>query len=172
MEAADAMETSCSLEPAAVDHANAQALHKWAVVYASVSRDAGRATFGFEVTATGGAARCGRMTTPHGAIDTPAFMPVGTAGAVKGLTPRDLDDLGAGIILANTYHLHLRPGDELIARRGGLHRFMGWNRPILTDSGGYQVFQFGRATRGRRAGGPFPVTPRRQRAGVDRGIGD
>ncbi len=67
-------------------------------------------------------------------------MPVGTAGAVKGLTPRDLDDLGAGIILANTYHLHLRPGDELIARRGGLHRFMGWNRPILTDSGGYQVF--------------------------------
>ena len=67
-------------------------------------------------------------------------MPVGTAGAVKGLTPRDLDDVNAGIILANTYHLHLRPGDELIARQGGLHRFMGWNRPVLTDSGGYQVF--------------------------------
>ena len=78
--------------------------------------------------------------TAHGAVDTPAFMPVGTAGAVKGLTPRDLNDLGAGIILANTYHLYLRPGDELIARRGGLHRFMGWNLPILTDSGGYQVF--------------------------------
>ncbi|MXY23545.1 MAG: tRNA guanosine(34) transglycosylase Tgt [Acidobacteria bacterium] len=100
----------------------------------------GDGAFGFRVTATDGAARCGRMTTPHGAIDTPAFMPVGTAGAVKGLTPRDLDDLDAGIILANTYHLHLRPGDELIARQGGLHRFMGWNRPILTDSGGYQVF--------------------------------
>ena len=105
-----------------------------------MSRDAGNDAFGFVVTATAGAARCGRMVTPHGAVDTPAFMPVGTAGAVKGLTPRDLDDLGAEIILANTYHLHLRPGDELLARRGGLHRFMGWNRPILTDSGGYQVF--------------------------------
>ncbi len=105
-----------------------------------MTRDAGSATFGFRVTEAVGAARCGRMATPHGAVETPAFMPVGTAGAVKGLTPRDLDDLGAGIILANTYHLHLRPGDELVARRGGLHRFMGWSRPILTDSGGYQVF--------------------------------
>ncbi len=105
-----------------------------------MSRDAGNGEFGFAVTATAGAARCGRMATPHGAVDTPAFMPVGTTGAVKGLTPRDLDDLGAEIILANTYHLHLRPGDELVARRGGLHRFMGWNGPILTDSGGYQVF--------------------------------
>lgn len=99
-----------------------------------------RNTFRFELTATDGAARCGRITTTHGAFDTPAFMPVGTAGAVKGLTPRDVEDVGATIILANTYHLHLRPGDELIARRGGLHRFMGWTGPILTDSGGYQVF--------------------------------
>jgi queuine tRNA-ribosyltransferase len=80
------------------------------------------------------------MTTAHGAIDTPAFMPVGTQGAVKGVTHRDLEALGAEILLSNTYHLYLRPGDDLIARRGGLHRFAGWMRPILTDSGGYQVF--------------------------------
>src|SRR5262245_17014999 len=89
-------------------------------------------------------ARRGRMTTPHGVVETPAFMPVGTQGAVKGVTHRDLEDLGSGlgadIILGNTYHLYLRPGDSLIARAGGLHRFIGWNRPILTDSGGYQVF--------------------------------
>jgi len=94
----------------------------------------------FELTACDGRARRGRLLTPHGAVETPAFMPVGTAGAVKALTPRDLDAAGAEIVLANTYHLHLRPGDQLIARRGGLHRFMGWTRPILTDSGGYQVF--------------------------------
>src|SRR3954469_12997686 len=80
------------------------------------------------------------MTTPHGSIETPAFMPVGTQGAVKGVTHRDLEGLGAEILLSNTYHLYLRPGDDLIARRGGLHRFAGWTRPILTDSGGYQVF--------------------------------
>src|ERR1041384_2516771 len=80
------------------------------------------------------------MATAHGAVETPAFMPVGTQGAVKGVTHRDLESLGAEILLSNTYHLYLRPGDELIARRGGLHRFIGWNRPILTDSGGYQVF--------------------------------
>jgi queuine tRNA-ribosyltransferase len=97
-------------------------------------------TFAFEVTHTDGRARCGRMTTPHGVVETPAFMPVGTQGAVKGVTHRDLDDLGAQILLSNTYHLYLRPGDDLIARRGGLHRFIGWNKPILTDSGGYQVF--------------------------------
>ena len=94
----------------------------------------------FEVTASEGRARRGRLHTPHGAVETPAFMPVGTAGAVKAVTPRDLDAAGAVLLLANTYHLHLRPGDELIARRGGLHRFMGWDGPILTDSGGYQVF--------------------------------
>jgi len=80
------------------------------------------------------------MTTPHGIVETPAFMPVGTQGAVKGVTHRDLEALGTQILLSNTYHLYLRPGDDLIARRGGLHRFAGWTRPILTDSGGYQVF--------------------------------
>ena len=97
-------------------------------------------SFAFEVTHTDGRARRGRMTTPHGVVETPAFMPVGTQGAVKGVTHRDLDDLGAQILLSNTYHLYLRPGDDLIARRGGLHRFIGWTKPILTDSGGYQVF--------------------------------
>ncbi len=80
------------------------------------------------------------MTTAHGAVETPAFMPVGTQGAVKGVVHRDLEAMGAEILLSNTYHLYLRPGDDLIARRGGLHRFTGWARPILTDSGGYQVF--------------------------------
>src|SRR5438094_6682908 len=80
------------------------------------------------------------MTTAHGVVDTPAFMPVATHGAVKGVTHRDLESSGAEILLCNTYHLYLRPGDDLIARRGGLHRFIGWPRPILTDSGGYQVF--------------------------------
>ncbi len=94
----------------------------------------------FEVTACDGGARRGRLSTSHGVVETPAFMPVGTTGAVKAVTPRDLHAAGAGIVLANTYHLHLRPGDDLIARRGGLHRFMGWPGPILTDSGGYQVF--------------------------------
>src|SRR6266581_6635594 len=96
--------------------------------------------FAFRVTHTDGRARRGVMTTPHGRVETPAFMPVGTQGAVKGLTHRDLEGLGAEILLSNTYHLYLRPGDPLIARRGGLHRFIGWSRPILTDSGGYQVF--------------------------------
>jgi queuine tRNA-ribosyltransferase len=96
--------------------------------------------FSFEVTHTDGAARRGRMQTAHGPVETPAFMPVGTQGAVKGVTHRDLESAGAEILLSNTYHLYLRPGDDLIARRGGLHRFIGWNKPILTDSGGYQVF--------------------------------
>lgn len=85
-------------------------------------------------------ARRGRLTTPHGAIETPVFMPVGTAATVKGLTQDALEDLGAGIILANTYHLYLRPGHELIRKLGGLHAFMSWRKAILTDSGGYQVF--------------------------------
>src|SRR4051812_42851761 len=80
------------------------------------------------------------MSTPHGDVETPAFMPVGTQGAVKALTHRDLDAVGAQILLSNTYHLYLRPGDDLIARRGGLHQFIGWKKPLLTDSGGYQVF--------------------------------
>ena len=99
--------------------------------------------FAFEITHRDGPARCGRMTTPHGAVETPAFMPVGTRGAVKALTMRDVQGLGAAIILGNTYHLFLRPGDELIARRGGLHRFIGWPAALLTDSGGYQVFSLG-----------------------------
>ena len=81
------------------------------------------------------------MTTAHGAVETPVFMPVGTQGVGEGDdAARPASKSGASIILGNTYHLHLRPGDELIARRGGLHRFIGWDRPILTDSGGYQVF--------------------------------
>src|SRR3954470_5286212 len=97
-----------------------------------------RTAFAFHVTHTCGRARCGVMTTAHGDVPTPAFMPVGTQGAVKGVTHRDLEGAGATILLSNTYHLYLRPGDEVIARRGGLHRFIGWTRPILTDSGGYQ----------------------------------
>src|SRR5205809_6604967 len=97
-------------------------------------------SFSFRVTHTDGPARRGVLTTPHGTIETPAFMQVGTQGAVKAVTHRDLEALGAEIILGNTYHLFLRPGDERIARLGGLHRFIGWERPILTDSGGYQVF--------------------------------
>jgi queuine tRNA-ribosyltransferase len=96
--------------------------------------------FSFRVTHTDGLARAGVMTTPHGVVETPAFMPVGTQGAVKAMTVRTLEEAGARIILGNTYHLWLRPGAELIARRGGLHRFNGWSGPILTDSGGYQVF--------------------------------
>jgi queuine tRNA-ribosyltransferase len=94
----------------------------------------------FEVTATDGAARAGVLTTAHGEVPTPAFMPVGTKASVKTLHPDEVRDLGAHILLGNTYHLHFRPGDEVIAELGGLHRFMGWDGPILTDSGGYQVF--------------------------------
>ena len=96
--------------------------------------------FSFTLRSADGAARLGELTTPHGVVQTPAFMPVGTQGAVKAVLQRDVEELGAEIVLGNTYHLYLRPGDELIARRGGLHRFIGWDRPILTDSGGYQVF--------------------------------
>ncbi len=85
-------------------------------------------------------ARVGRLTTPHGTVDTPAFMPVGTAGTVKGITPEEVRGSGAQIILGNTFHLYLRPGTDIIRRFGGLHNFMGWDGPILTDSGGYQVF--------------------------------
>src|SRR3989442_7054401 len=85
-------------------------------------------------------ARRGRLTTPHGAIETPFFMPVGTQAAVKGLTQEALEELGAEIILANIYHLYLRPGHEVIRKLGGLHQFMSWPRPILTDSGAYQAF--------------------------------
>jgi queuine tRNA-ribosyltransferase len=97
-------------------------------------------TFRFETVAHAGAARAGVFTTPHGAVPTPVFMPVGTQATVKTLDPRDLRETGATMILANAYHLHLRPGDDLVAEMGGLHRFMAWDGPILTDSGGFQVF--------------------------------
>ncbi len=94
----------------------------------------------FELDATDGAARRGRVHLPHGTVETPAFMPVGTYGSVKAMTPRDLKESGAEIILGNTFHLFLRPGLEVVSRFGGLHRFVGWDRPMLTDSGGFQVF--------------------------------
>ncbi len=96
--------------------------------------------FHFTLLARDGRARAGLFSTPHGQVPTPVFMPVGTRATVKAVSPRDLKELGAAIVLANTYHLYLRPGDERIARLGGLHAFMGWDGPILTDSGGYQVF--------------------------------
>jgi queuine tRNA-ribosyltransferase len=92
----------------------------------------------------GNEARIGRLETARGPVDTPAFMPVGTAGSVKSIAPDELESIGAQIILGNTYHLYLRPGDQRIARLGGLHKFMGWRRPILTDSGGFQVFSLAR----------------------------
>src|SRR5947208_10138753 len=94
----------------------------------------------FDVTATDGAARAGVLKTAHGDVLTPVFMPVGTKATVKSLAPDDVRSVGAQIVLGNAYHLHFRPGDELIAEQGGLHRFMGWEGPILTDSGGFQVF--------------------------------
>src|SRR6187397_2723498 len=94
----------------------------------------------FEVLATNGAARRGRLTLPHGVVDTPAFMPVGTYGTVKAMSPQELREIGAQIVLGNTFHLWLRPGLDVIAKHGGLHRFMGWDKLILTDSGGFQVF--------------------------------
>ncbi len=96
--------------------------------------------FRFELLNTDGAARLGRMQTAHGVIETPVFMAVGTQATVKGLTPEQLEAAGVQVILGNTYHLALRPGADLIAELGGLHRFMNWKRPILTDSGGYQVY--------------------------------
>src|SRR5438105_6229553 len=97
-------------------------------------------TFRFELLQSDGAARLGRLHTAHGTVETPVFMAVGTQASVKGLTPPQLVEAGVQVVLGNTYHLALRPGDELIAEMGGLHRFMGWDRPILTDSGGYQVY--------------------------------
>jgi len=97
----------------------------------------------FSVLARDGRARRGRLRLPHGEVETPAFMPVGTYGTVKAMSPRNLEEIGAQICLGNTFHLWLRPGLEVIRDHGGLHRFMGWSRPILTDSGGFQVFSLG-----------------------------
>src|SRR5437773_6312487 len=96
--------------------------------------------FRFELLTSDGGARRGRLTTAHGTVETPVFMPVGTQATVKGLTPKQLEQTGAQMILGNTYHLTLRPGDDLIAEMGGLHRFMNWHGPILTDSGGFQIY--------------------------------
>ncbi len=99
--------------------------------------------------------RRGRLTTAHGAIETPAFMPVGTQGSVKGVSPRELHELGAQIILGNTYHLFVRPGMEVMRHFGGLHRFMNWDGPILTDSGGYQIFSLAKIRRITEEGAHF-----------------
>jgi len=96
--------------------------------------------FAFTVDATYAAARTGRLALPHGTVVTPCFMPVGTQGTVRALSPADLKAAGAQLVLANTYHLHVRPGEQVVERLGGLHRFMGWDRPLITDSGGFQVF--------------------------------
>jgi queuine tRNA-ribosyltransferase len=111
--------------------------------------------FDFTLQATEGAARAGTFTTPHGPVQTPCFMPVGTQGTVKSVSPDELRELGASMILANTYHLYLRPGHELIRELGGLHDFMRWPGPILTDSGGFQVFSLSRISRIRDDGVEF-----------------
>ena len=96
--------------------------------------------FDFEIHATSGRARVGTLTLPHGTVQTPVFMPVGTQGTVRTLSPADLKAVGVEMLLANTYHLHVRPGEDVVAQLGGLHKFMSWDRPLLTDSGGFQVF--------------------------------
>ena len=106
----------------------------------------------FNVIASDSLARVGKMATPHGEIDTPAFMPVATQGSVKSVTPEEVRTTGASIILANAYHLYLRPGTEVVQGMGGLHRFMGWDGPILTDSGGFQAFSMGSLTKIRDEG--------------------
>jgi queuine tRNA-ribosyltransferase len=111
--------------------------------------------FAFTIAATDGAARTGAIQMRRGTIRTPAFMPVGTAATVKAMKPHDVEAAGADIILGNTYHLMLRPGAERVARMGGLHGFMGWNKPILTDSGGYQVMSLADLTKRSEEGVAF-----------------
>ncbi|MCP4509938.1 MAG: tRNA-guanine transglycosylase, partial [Fuerstiella sp.] len=101
-------------------------------------------SFHLDATDQNTSARAGRWVTPHGAVETPAFMPVGTLATVKGLLPEQLKTAGAQMVLSNTYHLALRPGSEIVRDQGGLHRFMDWDGPILTDSGGFQVFSLAR----------------------------
>jgi queuine tRNA-ribosyltransferase len=124
-----------------------------------------RGSFSFALTASAGAARTGRLTTPHGVVETPAFMPVATYGAVRGVSPAELLEAGAQIVLANTYHLHERPGDEIVAELGGLHGFTGWTGPWLTDSGGYQVMSLADRARIDEEGVTFasPLDGRRRR---------
>src|SRR5678816_2410863 len=99
--------------------------------------------FEFNITAINNRARTGVFSTPHGDLITPVFAPVGTQATVKTLTPEHLKDINASLVLSNTYHLYLRPGDELVRDMGGLHKFMAWDGPMLTDSGGFQVFSLG-----------------------------
>ncbi len=124
----------------------------------------------FEITHRSGGARRGRLQLPHGIVETPAFMPVGTRAAVKGVTVDQLHALGAEILLANTYHLHLRPGDELIARAGGLHAFMGWDGPLLDRLRGLPGLQSCRSAHARRTGRDLPFASRRPAARAVAGI--
>src|SRR5438270_5879758 len=111
--------------------------------------------FSFRLIATDGVARCGEISTPHGKVETPAFLPVGTQATVKGLAPEAVRASGADIVLANTYHLMLRPGAERIGRLGGLHQFMNWPRAILTDSGGFQVMSLSQLRKVENSGVTF-----------------
>src|SRR6266446_2496206 len=111
--------------------------------------------FEFSLSATSGAARTGTLTLPHGTVESPVFMPVGTQGTVRALSPNDLRAAGATMVLANTYHLHVRPGEHVVEQLGRLHRFMGWDRPLLTDSGGFQVFSLAGFRRVDEAGVEF-----------------
>ena len=128
--------------------------------------------FSFRLIATDGAARRGEIATPHGAVQTPAFMPVGTQATVKGVTPEEVRATGADILLGNTYHLMLRPGAERIAALGGLHKFMNWPRPILTDSGGFQVMSLVGAAQDRRERRDLPLAYRRRDGRADAGARD
>ena len=127
--------------------------------------------FSFNILARDGKARLGKLATDHGAVDTPVFMPVGTAGSVKGVCPDQLRAAGVQMILANTYHLMLRPGPQTVEALGGLHRMMAWDGPILTDSGGYQVFSPGPPAEDRRPGRGLPVAHRRGAGGPDPAAG-
>lgn len=124
--------------------------------------------FEFKITARDGSARAGRLETPHGAIETPSFVAVGTQGTVKAVSPEELREIGVQVIIANTYHLHLQPGEDLIEKLGGLHRFMNWSGPLMTDSGGFQVFSLG-AGREHGVGKIAPIFPEEEAGLSDRG---
>lgn len=124
--------------------------------------------FRFEVTARDSGARSGRLLTPHGAIETPSFVAVGTQATVKAVSPEELREIGVQVIIANTYHLHLQPGEGLIERLGGLHRFMNWGGPLMTDSGGFQVFSLG-AGKEHGVGKIAPIFPEEEARLRDRG---
>ena len=120
--------------------------------------------FSFEILSKDGDARTGRLVTPHGIIETPSFVAVGTLGSVRALSVQDLNEIGTQVVISNTYHLHLQPGEELIGQMGGLHRFMGWDGPLMTDSGGFQIFSLG-AAKEHGVGKIAPIFP----GGEDRG---